>query len=370
MRCPKRMLNGPCGGYNDESCEDPNLKCAWIIAFKNLRNYKREREMFKLKLDSYFKIRDHKPSHRSLSEHYRSRGYKYLLIYEYVPMRDLNIDKFKEDLHKIFRVYNAIDFVDNPGGRPLLNPLALASLAKILFPEKHVGFQITGRDASRDMITTYIVTALSLGIDSIIATTGDLKLKTSTPSVWDLDSPRIIYLAKLINDLGRDYLGRRVYTGSNKLFVGAAVNPYLEPLEPEIYKISVKRDAGADFLVTQPIYTASIIDRFINMLKELRPSGLENLDLVIGVGSINDLEIARFLTERSRVKIPSKIIEALKSGDRERIIEANNDLVREMIRAIETRTDDNDYLFYVSSFGDIDVGISIGEIIREELESM
>ena len=37
-RCPKSMLNGPCGGQNKGKCEiDKNLDCAWILIYNELK---------------------------------------------------------------------------------------------------------------------------------------------------------------------------------------------------------------------------------------------------------------------------------------------------------------------------------------------
>jgi hypothetical protein len=37
-RCPKSMLNGPCGGSKDRKCEvEPHLECIWILAYERLK---------------------------------------------------------------------------------------------------------------------------------------------------------------------------------------------------------------------------------------------------------------------------------------------------------------------------------------------
>jgi len=37
-RCPKSMLNGPCGGSKNGKCEvDPNLDCIWDVIYKRLK---------------------------------------------------------------------------------------------------------------------------------------------------------------------------------------------------------------------------------------------------------------------------------------------------------------------------------------------
>ena len=38
-RCAKRMLNGPCGGSQEERCEvDPSVPCAWQLIYKRLKD--------------------------------------------------------------------------------------------------------------------------------------------------------------------------------------------------------------------------------------------------------------------------------------------------------------------------------------------
>ncbi len=37
-RCPKGLMNGPCGGVNKAKCEvDENLDCAWVLIYEDLK---------------------------------------------------------------------------------------------------------------------------------------------------------------------------------------------------------------------------------------------------------------------------------------------------------------------------------------------
>jgi ferredoxin len=37
-RCPKGLINGPCGGYRDGKCEvDPTRDCAWVLIYQRLK---------------------------------------------------------------------------------------------------------------------------------------------------------------------------------------------------------------------------------------------------------------------------------------------------------------------------------------------
>jgi 5,10-methylenetetrahydrofolate reductase len=357
------MLNGPCGGYHKDLCEDPELKCVWIEAFSRLREFGKEKELFKLKLDSMFKIRDYKPPRGRLRDYIYSRN-KFFLIYEYVPKKDLNLESFENDLEQIFRYYEGLDIVQNPGGRPLADPLALASIAKKLYSDRKIGIQVTGRDYDRDGVVSHVLAALSVGIDTIVATTGDLKFyEKRSYGVWDLDSPRIIYLIRLINDLGRDYAGRKVYSGKNKILVGASLNPYLDPLEPEIYKIRVKLDAGAHFFVTQPIFNKETLEKLFSHIHRILGIEPQDLDIIVALSPILDEKTLMFLRERSGAEIPEKLIKPLKDNNRKSILENFVSHVTDLLVEVEDLIDNK--ILYISSYGDLEAGLFIAERLKQ-----
>jgi hypothetical protein len=47
--CPKRMLNGPCGGVEDKRCEVDQRACVWIRIYAKLKSEKN--------LDDFIKVR-------------------------------------------------------------------------------------------------------------------------------------------------------------------------------------------------------------------------------------------------------------------------------------------------------------------------
>ncbi|MCK5301312.1 MAG: methylenetetrahydrofolate reductase C-terminal domain-containing protein, partial [Thermoplasmatales archaeon] len=45
-RCPKNMLNGPCGGSIEGKCEiDNNMDCIWHLIYKKLKKKNRLKEL-------------------------------------------------------------------------------------------------------------------------------------------------------------------------------------------------------------------------------------------------------------------------------------------------------------------------------------
>jgi len=57
-RCPKGLVNGPCGGYRDGKCEvDPTRDCAWVLIYEQLKKMGRLDELYALQpLKDYFKM--------------------------------------------------------------------------------------------------------------------------------------------------------------------------------------------------------------------------------------------------------------------------------------------------------------------------
>ena len=46
-RCPKGLVNGPCGGYRDGKCEvDPTRDCAWVLVYQKLKKMGRLDELY------------------------------------------------------------------------------------------------------------------------------------------------------------------------------------------------------------------------------------------------------------------------------------------------------------------------------------
>jgi ferredoxin len=57
-RCPKGLVNGPCGGYRDGKCEvDPTRDCAWVLIYQKLKGMGRLDELYALQpLKDYSKM--------------------------------------------------------------------------------------------------------------------------------------------------------------------------------------------------------------------------------------------------------------------------------------------------------------------------
>jgi methylenetetrahydrofolate reductase (NADPH) len=127
---------------------------------------------------------------------------------------------------------------------------------------------ITCRDLSRLAIKSRIHALALCGVEHVLALTGDhprMGPEESAP-VFDLDSIRLIHLARIMSDYGVDELGNKLQIRP-RMHVGAGLTPYL-PLEVEASRALRKLEAGAEFLVTQLVFDAEPIERVLKALKD------------------------------------------------------------------------------------------------------
>ena len=268
--CPKRILNGPCGGMrSDLRCEVSDLKCFFS------ENYPTE-----LLLDEGFKkrcgIKPRKPFSRllSISEN------RIAWIAEIPPRIDIlrRLDALKK------LPATALSIPDNPLGKLHIDPLAFAARLKKEM-DLEIVVHLACRDLNRLALKSRILGLGLIGVEHILALTGDY---AGARGVFDLDSMRLIYLVRLLSDYGIDELGERIGY-QPRIHVGAGMNPHI-PSRMELSRIRRKLEAGAEFFISQLIFSEEGLEE---ILSELRRS---NIRVPIFAGFLlNDPEkVSRF----------------------------------------------------------------------------
>ncbi|PQP87736.1 methylenetetrahydrofolate reductase, partial [Paenibacillus sp. AR247] len=117
----------------------------------------------------------------------------------------------------------------------------------------------------------------ALGIDHVLAVTGDPARFGDLPgssSVYDLTSFEIIRMIKQLNE-GIAFSGKPLKQKAN-FVVGAAFNPHGKHLDKAVLRLERKIAAGADYIMTQPVYDPELI----RALKE----ATSHLDIPIFLG--------------------------------------------------------------------------------------
>lgn len=203
---------------------------------------------------------------------------RHTVIVELDPPRDLDIDKFMKGAQALKEAHvDALTMADNSLAVTRMSNLALGYLVKEqtgLRPLIHIACR------DRNMIGTqsHMMGLHALGIDHVLAVTGDPARFGDLPgssSVYDLTSFEIIRMIKQLNE-GVAFSGKALKKKAN-FIVGAAFNPNVKYLEKAVQRLERKIEAGADYIMTQPVYNAELIEKIYEATKHL------NVPIFIGI---------------------------------------------------------------------------------------
>jgi homocysteine S-methyltransferase len=204
---------------------------------------------------------------------------------------------------------DAVNINDNPMARVRMSNVAAGYLIKAqlgLDPILH----LTTRDRNLMALQSELVGAYALGIRAILALTGDPSHKgdyAHAKGVYDVDSIGLIRILVRLNE-GVDVAGSAIGRPTNFL-IGAALNPTAEDLEWELDRFHQKLAAGAQFVMTQPIYDP---DLFASVLARLGP--LE-VPVLMGVMPLQSYRNAEFVhNELPGVSVPEAVLERMRAA--------------------------------------------------------
>ncbi|MFC1949122.1 methylenetetrahydrofolate reductase [Chloroflexota bacterium] len=176
-------------------------------------------------------------------------------------------------------------------------------------------FQMTCRDRNRIALQSDLLSAHVLGIENVLAITGDLPSLGDHPQalpVYDLDSVQLLWVISRLNE-GYDMVDNEL-KGRTNFFPGAVVNPGADTeasLELQILKMEKKINAGARFIQTQAIYD---VDKFAKFMKRVESFKVPVLAGIIPLKSAN---MARFMNKSvAGVFVPDELIKKMDEAEK------------------------------------------------------
>jgi homocysteine S-methyltransferase len=177
---------------------------------------------------------------------------------------------------------------------------------------------LTTRDRNLMALESELLGAHALGVRDILALTGDPPRVGDYPTgtgIWDIDSTGLIGVIQRLNR-GEDQAGRPIGAPAG-FTVACAVDPTAGDLEHELDRLTGKLEAGADLIMTQPIYAREQWDRFMERASRRWGDRLPR-PVLLGVLPLHSSRHAEFLhNEVPGITIPDRVRAAMASaGDR------------------------------------------------------
>jgi homocysteine S-methyltransferase len=215
---------------------------------------------------------------------------RHTVIVELDPPKDLNTEDFLHgcrELHKAGAA--AVTLAENSLANVRMSNLALGSIMKGRYNIEPL-LHITCRDRNLIGQQSYLMGLDALGINHVLIITGDPSHVGDLPgasSVFDVNSFELIRLTKQLNE-GISFSGQ-VLKQQAKFVVGTAFNPYVLNLETAIKRLERKVEAGADYVMTQPVYDSPTISRIYDATKHI------GIPVFIGIMPLTGQRNAEFL---------------------------------------------------------------------------
>ena len=237
---------------------------------------------------------------------------KFVVTAEIGPLKGTDVTEIGEVAELLRGRVDATNVTDQQSSVMRLGSLATCHLLK----EKGLDpvFQITCRDRNRLALQSDLLSAYVLGIENVLAITGDLPVLGDHPQakpVYDLDSVQLLEVIKRLNE-GYDMVGNEL-KGKTNFFPGAVVNPGANTraaLELQLIKMEKKIKAGARFFQTQAIYEPEVFAKFMKRVEGFK------VPILAGIIPLKSVGMARFMNKNvAGVFVPEELIEKMAKAE-------------------------------------------------------
>lgn len=248
---------------------------------------------------------------------------KKLIAVELAPPFGADDKKLLEAAHMLKGLgVDVLTFPDSPSGRTRIDSVLMAQKVK-----NETGFDVMPHICCRDknaiaMRSTFLGASIN-GINNFLIITGDpipVMARQVVKSVFNFDS---VGLMRIADEMNSEALK------DSPLTYGGAINQSRRRIESEIKRVQKKMEAGAEFFLTQPVFTTEDAERLRRVKEET------GARILCGIMPLVSRKNALFMkNEISGVNVTDEVIERYpENADREDGENVGVELAKEMIAA-------------------------------------
>ena len=204
---------------------------------------------------------------------------------------------------------DAINIPDGPRASSRISPLVTA-----LMIEKQTGMETILHYCCRDRnligMQSDLLGGYAGGLRNYLIVTGDPPKLGNYPdatAVFDVDS---VGLTTVVNNLnhGVDIAGN-IINPPTSILIGVGANPCALDIDKEINHLKNKVQAGAEYIITQPVFDVEALFRFIDKMDNI------SIPVVAGIWPLVSYKNAMFLkTEVPGVNVPDSVIKRMEKA--------------------------------------------------------
>jgi len=248
--------------------------------------------------------------HKSRLAHAMAKG-TFVVAVELLPPRGYRADDVIERARQL--KIQGVDAVNIPDGLRAGARVSALSLAVLI--EQQAGIETLLHYSCRDRnllgIQSDLLGAHAMGLRNLMLITGDPGRVGDYPdatAVFDVDS---IGLTNVVSRLNRGCdVGGQAIGAPTGFHIGVSVNPAASNMDQELRRFEYKVEAGAEFIVTRPIFDVAAFERFLKRIEFAR------LPVVAGLFPFESARNAEFMAnEVPGVRVPDAMLERMRRAE-------------------------------------------------------
>lgn len=254
---------------------------------------------------------------------------------------------------------DAVTMADNSLASPRISNMAMGAIMKQQHNVRPL-VHLTCRDHNLIGLQSHLMGLDALGIHDILAVTGDPTKVGDFPgatSVYDVSSMELLQLIKQLNE-GISFTGKPLRKKA-KFSVAAAFNPNVRVLDRAVQRLEKKIECGADYFITQPVYTKEKIVDIYEATKHL------DTPIFIGIMPLTNIRNAEFLHhEVPGIKLSEDVLARMEAcgDDREKATQEGIQIAKELI---DTAAKLFNGIYIITPFLRYDMSLELVQHIKE-----
>jgi methionine synthase I (cobalamin-dependent)/5,10-methylenetetrahydrofolate reductase len=235
---------------------------------------------------------------------------KFVSFVEILPPRGVDASREIDGARRCAEA--GIDCINVPDGpRASARMSAQVTCLKI---QQEAGIEAVLHFCCRDRnilgIQSELLGAHGVGVRNLICITGDPPRMGAYPdatAVFDVDAIGLVNIAKNLNhglDIGGNPMGSQT-----ALLIGVGANPGALNMDEEIRRFEWKVEAGAEYVVTQPVFDLQLMEDFLKRIAHVK------IPVICGIWPLTSYRNAEFMVNELRVPVPEEFMERMRRVD-------------------------------------------------------
>jgi homocysteine S-methyltransferase len=257
---------------------------------------------------------------------------KFVAFVEILPPRGVEASREIDGARRCAEA--GIDAINVPDGPRASARMSAQVTCQLI--QQHAGIEAVLHFCCRDRnilsIQSELLGAHTAGIRNLICITGDPPRMGAYPdatAVFDVDAIGLVNIVRNLNhglDIGGNPMGSQT-----ALLTGVGANPGAMNMDEEIRRFDWKTEAGAEYVVTQPVFDLNLLEAFLKRIEHAK------LPVICGVWPLTSYRNAEFMVNELRVPVPEEFMERMRGvDDADKARAEGVAIARQMVERIRT----------------------------------